>query len=289
VGGAGAQFLDPVNLATIPFSGSGSLVKIALTEAALNVAVEVVSHPFINSWQKELGNEYGLADLGTNAAFAAFFGGTIGTLPSAVSRSVRFSKSFALKQFGETLETLNQHRSATAAQMESIRLYNLESKADNISPELHDKYLREADLALIERREPNFAQFGEDVDAKFKEANMPRPLQTTHARFVDESPIVNNIDPHSPANLTRKATLEDLDNVTDAVPDLENVKQVSDLYETPEWKAREKKEFQELLDSKRLDDDAVLIRDGEKDEVTFAKLSCNVNGYCRFAAPCPTI
>lgn len=90
VGGLGAAFTDPINVATLPFGATAGMgiLKAIKTEALLNAAVEAAEIPLVASWQKELGYKYGVGDAALDVAFAgaggaAFTGIVRGVKPAA--------------------------------------------------------------------------------------------------------------------------------------------------------------------------------------------------------------
>lgn len=79
IGGLGAAFTDPINIATLPFGATSSMgiLKAVKTEALLNAAVEAAEVPLVASWQKELGYKYGIGDAAMDIATAGIAGGTL--------------------------------------------------------------------------------------------------------------------------------------------------------------------------------------------------------------------
>lgn len=79
VGGIGAAFTDPINIATLPLgatSGMG-ILKAMKTEALLNAAVEAAEIPLVSAWQKELGYKYGVGDAALDVATAGAGGAVL--------------------------------------------------------------------------------------------------------------------------------------------------------------------------------------------------------------------
>lgn len=97
VGGLGAAFTDPINIATLPFgatSGMG-ILKAMKTEALLNAAVEAAEVPLVASWQKELGHKYGVG----NAVFDVATAGAGGAALTGIVRGARPAAEFLKDKF----------------------------------------------------------------------------------------------------------------------------------------------------------------------------------------------
>lgn len=95
-GGFAGSMVDPVNLATLAVgAGAGmGLLKTIAVEAAANAGVEGVTQQFVEKWQNELGEEYGLDDKVQAVGMAAIFGGGFAGLTKGLSLGARgiFSK-----------------------------------------------------------------------------------------------------------------------------------------------------------------------------------------------------
>lgn len=81
-GGVAATFMDPINLATLPIgAGAGvGILRAALLDGALGVAVEAAEAPFNAQWQREIGFKYGLGDAVADIATAGLGGTALSAL-----------------------------------------------------------------------------------------------------------------------------------------------------------------------------------------------------------------
>jgi len=162
-GGIAGAFTDPINLATLPFGAAAgtSILRAALIEGGLNMAIEAAEAPFVAAWQKELGHKYGLADTAADIAFAGVGGAAFTTalrgaipalraagdltgsvsmraldrianserLPSSVREAAGYMSRVAhmdeeippFREEGELREQLATHREAVQETQEAIR------------------------------------------------------------------------------------------------------------------------------------------------------------------------
>lgn len=104
VSGMAASFMDPINIATMPIGAAGgaSILKIALTEAAVNAATEVAEAPIIAPWQREIGNKYGFSEILQDAGTAAVAGFVFSGAIAGASRMAGLDQASAkLKDMGQ--------------------------------------------------------------------------------------------------------------------------------------------------------------------------------------------
>jgi hypothetical protein len=97
VGGFGAAFTDPINIATLPFGATAGMgiLKAVKTEALLNAAVEAAEIPLVASWQKELGYKYGVGDAALDVGTAGVAGGAFAGIIRGAKPVVDFFKKGA--------------------------------------------------------------------------------------------------------------------------------------------------------------------------------------------------
>lgn len=118
VGGFTASMVDPVNAATLPIgAGLGkNLFKTVLIEAGANMAVEAASQQFVEQWQKEIGNDYGMKDKAEAVGLAGLFGGAFPVATKTLGMGARavFSKV-------KSLDNLTPEVKAAMATLERSR------------------------------------------------------------------------------------------------------------------------------------------------------------------------
>lgn len=86
VGGLGASFRDPVQVATLPFGGGAGTARSAIArvaqtfmqEAALNAGIVAMMQPEVQAWRNQIGLESGVMPALENIGMAALFGGLLG-------------------------------------------------------------------------------------------------------------------------------------------------------------------------------------------------------------------
>lgn len=196
VGGAAASFIDPLNLATIPLGAgiSAGIIKTALIEAGVNIGAEIVSHPFVSEWQKELGNEYGAADFAENIGMAALFGAGLGAATKAIPMGYAKAKNLMFDQMAAKFDELDNIPARDAARAESRRVH-IESAdparlIDDVDPQAHRQALEEADAAINQGRaiDPERIPLTDDQVRAMDPARMDEGARAVHARIVEDAP-----------------------------------------------------------------------------------------------------
>lgn len=88
LGGAGASFEDPLMLATMTLGApfGSTILKTVGIEMAIGAGAEAIVQPFVYSWQRELGQEYGLKEAVSAVAMSAVMSGMIVAPIAAVTR-----------------------------------------------------------------------------------------------------------------------------------------------------------------------------------------------------------
>jgi len=276
IGGIGATFLDPLNLATLPFGAAGSagILKTILVEAGINAGIEAASQPFVAEWQREIGNEYGFSEMAENVAIAGLFGGSIGGLVKGAQKSYGhfFSEtSVRMKELGES-------DGAIAAQI-------MERKA----------HIDQSDLSRIVRDEVEINY--KDVEASLIEANRAvleeGKINPDNIRIKDQD--IMNIDPQKvePAmrstveryqepeqlNLDTQAKQQDVvtahevfdfDDAADA--NMKAQQELENLYNSPQRMQQEVDAFNELEAIKLDDQEIKILGDTELEDKTIAEI-----------------
>lgn len=126
LGGAGASFEDPFMLSTM-FMGApfgSTVLKTVGIEMAIGAGSEAVLQPAIMSWQKELGQEYGLGDAASAVAMSAALSGLIVAPVAAATRKG------AVRQMKE-MELQNELELNTYLGDAEVDSYLKTTKADN--------------------------------------------------------------------------------------------------------------------------------------------------------------
>lgn len=240
-GGLVASFKDPLNLATLPIGAGATtgIIKGMLIEGMANMGAELASYPQVASWQKELGQEYGIKELGENMAFAGLFGsGFHGLLKGA-----GHAKSLLMGRMAEHFDDINNPLAAHAAKFEERRLHVEESNVTRLGhedPAAHAAAIREVDAALNEGRALNAEKIPltDEQIRGLDHAKMDENTAAVHERLTEDTPAVHAAE-DAPAIRVNEA----LDNSRAAAPNVERQKQLADLYDSPERRAAERAEF----------------------------------------------
>lgn len=159
-GSMGAEFTDPVNIATMPLGAARGMkiLKAAATEAGVNMGAELARQPEIVEWQKQLGHEYGFGDAATNVGFAGIFGFGFGGAgaaiggPPKVKSGAEFFSALEAKAIDagapkEILDVIKQ-QAREAHLRESNPFYDM----PDLDAGGHQKSLKEVDAAIREGR-----------------------------------------------------------------------------------------------------------------------------------------
>jgi hypothetical protein len=199
VGGLGAAFTDPINIATLPFgatSGMG-ILKAMKAEAILNAGVEAVEAPFVAKWQKELGFKYGIGDtaldIGTAGLAGAGFAGIVkGVRPTA-------------EAFGRLFD-----RSAKYTKGKSLPILQKISDSENLPTAVKDAAKYMSRVAHIDEEVPSRQGLNGEIrtDVSGKDIVQHRQtLQDTQDAFdnyrepVFDRQVVNNMRDYSDSDL----------------------------------------------------------------------------------------
>lgn len=244
-GGLAAGLVDPVNLATIPLGAglAGGIVKTALVDAGVNVAAEAVNYPFVQKWQKELGQEYGPSTFVENAGIAALFGLVIGGGGKALAHGIEKLNPPNSVKIAEIRERLGDNfEGQQAARHEERRLHIDESDpskyTSEVSPEVQPRALEEVDAAINEERpvDAGKIEVSDEQIRAMDESKMDDSLAAAHENIVAESP-----EPREP----REGTNEIFENQTRDEAPVENHQELVDMHDKPEVVTQEKADFEE--------------------------------------------
>lgn len=201
--GVATSFMDPLNLATIPLGAgiSAGILKTMLIEGGINVTAEVLAHPVVADWQRQLGHEYGLPQLAENMGTAAVFGAGVSGLMKGVP--LAYSKSRSL-MFGEMRDRYREelnYEAERAAAYQSRHAHIDESnpaKAPPIEPPVDDitvqRFRRTHEDQIVARFEApeagaQYAAIDETAGGKILDTDIARKLipeyRDNPAAFVD--------------------------------------------------------------------------------------------------------
>lgn len=193
-GGIGAMFLDPVNLVTLPVgaaAGTG-ILRAALIDGALNMAIEAAEAPFNAQWQNELGFKYGLSGAAADIATAGVGGAGLSALirggGKALGRLTGESER-ALRSIASDPANGSEVRAA-ANYMERVAHIDENMPAPRVegdaSPHAivaaHRANLQETQDAFRNFREPAYS---EDIPFDLSDA-LPVRVDVAQARAFDE-------------------------------------------------------------------------------------------------------
>lgn len=248
-GGAAAQFLDPINLISIPIgAGAGaSIVKAALTAGAVNIGAEVASHPFIVNWQRKIGNEYGLEDLGPNMAIAGLMGVVLGGGGHLVGKLLKGEKV-------DVSSFLNSKKLDDAQDMPLSRsLYEIGKHLEDEDPALADHFKSEAERVYFEQETRGDTGWQEHMD-KYKADYDDLLVNPTKLYKEEKNPV-----PQDGSLIDNYLEPEKIDPATNWTQKIEEIN--SRQFSTEEFGAVEK-EVSNFLDTKK--DDDVLFHDEQE-------------------------
>lgn len=252
VGGIGAGFLDPINLATIPLGAASSagILRTALTEAAINVGSEVAIQPFVADWQNQVGNKYGFSEIAENIGMAAIFGGGIGGL----SRGLSLGVEHAPEVFGrmkERFKALKNYEAMEAAEFMERKAHidgSDISRVSEVDYDVHVKNMEEINAALANEtkiKESNIRLSDADIQ-KMDLEKVDIGMKRTVREFQD--PEINgkyDVDPE----IEKTPVHEALDFSRPEVPDIQAQKQLEEIYNSDAVRIREETAFNDLVSS----------------------------------------
>lgn len=291
-GGVAASAMDPLNLATLPLgAGPGaSILRTAFVEAGVNAATEVVTHPFVSDWQRELGNEYGMKDLAQNAGMAAIFGAGMSGVMKGIPAGLAKARSLALTEAAGRFTELDNPVAATAATYEARRLHLEEGNpvrlSEAVSPEAHQRALAEVDAAANQGRaiDPDKIPVTDEQIRSLDRSKMDESTAKVHERLTENSPKIRE-------NPVQNRGNEIFEFDDPPAPAVERQQQLRELYESPEYKAREMADFDEKVKASDeriwMDDEtggmdmsaAEIRKRFEQDEKIFSTISsCGLGG-----------
>lgn len=261
VGGLGASFVDPINVATLPFGAgaSRSILKAMLIEGAINAGVETAAQPFIADWQKELGKEYGFTEMVENVAIAGFFGaGFTGVIKTA-------SKMVGLGRMADKLDEIGEVDGASAAKTLQRQAHldegNLSRATDDIDPKVNKRALEEVNAALVEGRAIDPEKIGvttrDILDIDPKKIKDPT-LRAEVKRFQADAEPRARVEPDSPQPVKKTVAEEIFEDPLRAEPiSVTRQKEIEALNSSPQARKAQLDEFNERHKS----DDSVAFYD----------------------------
>jgi hypothetical protein len=193
VGGLGSAFLDPINLATLPFGASSGMgiLKAMKFEALLNAGVELAEAPLVSSWQKQLGYKYGigdtLLDVATAGVAGAGFTGLVrGARPAAeaLTKSIKKGKEYAKEK--------------------SLPILQKISDSDALPSQVKDAAKYMSRVAHIDEEMPSRQALNGDIKTNVKNADIVahrQTLQETQDSFnnyrepnIDNTPLLTQTE-----------------------------------------------------------------------------------------------
>ena len=253
-GGVAAGFTDPVNIAAsaIPLTRAAGIFKTMLMEAGSNIVSEIPATYFTAQWQKELGEEFGLKEAAGNFVSAGIFGAGVGGFTKSISKVFGAAKSYAARMVQEAAEQSKRVDDALAANFMAREFFLQEAKPNGIDVDTHFKLINEVEAAAREGRPPNFDSIIPDFEAKFKGEYAGAIHADVEARLKaadTPTPKVSSVDPEAPNNVNKKPTVGD--NYVDPYKaEINNEKLLAEMYESPEFIAREQSNFDTYLKTK---------------------------------------
>ena len=242
IGGMGAMFFDPLNVASLPFGAGASrgILKTIFMEAGINAGVEAASQPFVAEWQNQIGNKYGFTDALENVGMAALFGGSI-----AGAGKVAGSAFEAFSSIKERFRKVDMPEQATASEYMARKAHVEESKVsalnENIEYAKHERALEEVNAALNEGRPLNLDKINiKDEEFYAIKADKAEPgIRSTLERYLERD--VKEVAAQV------KALKEDINPIMieerPTLASVERQKEIEDLYNSPESIKAEQDDF----------------------------------------------
>ena len=174
-GALGSAFVDPVNLATLPFGvgASRSLLKASLQSAGINAGAELATQPAIAEWQNELGNDYGFTDVLENVGIAAVMGGSF----EAVVRGARPAASWLYEKASKNPDIKTSEANALQYMAKDAHV-----RESNPNVEAPQKVVKEHNESL------------QATQNAMKEGRYVDELPMSNKKFLDQDATVKSTD-----------------------------------------------------------------------------------------------
>ena len=278
VGGLGASFIDPLNIATLPFGAgvSRGVLKTIFLEAGLNAGIEAASQPFVAQWQNEIGNEYGFTEAAENVAIAALFGGSIGGLTKGAQKSYAhfFSEtSVKLKELGETEGALSAQVMERKAHLDQSDLTRITDDEIDINYKRHEDSMIEANDAILNERKinPENIKIADDEIMAIKPDKVEPAMRSTVERFQEPEqlplPMQEKQLDQAEVHDVFEFNNEPIEANLKAQEELEN------LYNSQETVQRELEAFEEIEPIKVNDTEVKILGDTDADDLTINEIN----------------
>lgn len=284
-GGVAGSVADPINLATLPLGAglASGIFKTMLIEAGINAGTELASYPFVSEWQKELGQDYGPADLAENMGMAALFGAGFGGLFKGIEIAAgKLPNSAKIASLRGALEDIRE-RDINGTRTDNIKLTesvdeiilalkheerrlaieeaNPARYSESADPSLHRRALAEVDAAINEGRAPDFSKMrvSDDVIRSLDEGKM-KPDAANFYRTIT-----------TPEKMTARAAGNVASEVSEAFdrPVIKTASQVDEAIESlnsSEMLSFEKRKFDDAFPKDQPSSEKILFNDGTGDK-----------------------
>lgn len=206
VGGAGAIFSDPVNIATLPLGAAAAsgILRGATIDGLVNMALETVDAPQRAQWMNDLGFKYGLSDVVSDVAIAGGGGFALSALFRTGARSLQY-----LDKIASDPRLPREVRDAATYQKKVAHIDEnmppiIGNKVDDYREELrvHRENTQEAATAFNEYREPVLDQrMFVEARAKEIEPDAYAVMQSAPTRIAELRAQIDEIVTSSTAKI----------------------------------------------------------------------------------------
>lgn len=174
VGQMGGYVVQPEVAITLPFGGSGSLWRVAVTLGTLSAASEAAALPTVARIRNEAGLDFTWEDGASRVAFAGTGGAVVGTGFVAISRAIS-GRLRTPRDGAETLDAAQRGRDPTDQEVSNTSRVLRAAEESEANPHggpqagrVHEENIQEAQRALFEGTDPRFRETGiirSDIDA----------------------------------------------------------------------------------------------------------------------------
>ena len=272
LGGVGASFMDPINLATLPIGASAGygLFKTVLFEAGLNAGVEAASQPIVAEWQNEIGNQYGFTEAAENVAIAALFGGGVG----ALTKGAQLSYTHFFDQASRELRAIKELDASLSAKILERETHIDQSNVSRIvKDDVQVEYSRnrasmdEVNQALIDGRkiEPDNIKVRDEEILEMDPNKVEPAMRSTVQRYQEP--------PAPEGKLTQPEDInEALDFDEPLQANLKNQQELENIFDAEDSIKREADEFENLKSIRVGEEDVKVLGDTDGDDFTLAQL-----------------
>lgn len=199
IGGIGATFSSPINLATLPLGmGAGAGILRAMAgEAFINAAIEASQVPLNADLQSHIGFKYGIGDALSDVATAGVGGAALTGVLRGIGPAFRASREATRGATGRILDSVARSDKAPSSVRDAAQYLSRVAHVDEELPprtgmdpreELatHRRAVEETQESLRNQREPNYAEARMAELERRLDAGVPEAERPAILREMDE-------------------------------------------------------------------------------------------------------